>query len=323
MTAPEPAAARILVTGATGLVGNALIPLLLEAGHTVRANARRAPKASWAGHDRCEFVSRDIEADAAPLLRDVDAVVHLAARVHVMRETASDPWAENRRFNTAATLRLARAAAAAGCRHFVFMSSIKVNGEATTDRAFTEDDTPRPVDAYGTSKLEAEQGLGALARAGAMGATILRPPLVYGPGVKGNFGALLRAVRAGLPLPLGAVNNRRSLIYAGNLAGAVLAALARPAPGGRTYLVSDGEDLSTPELIRAIAAAMGRSARLVSVPPALLRLAGRLTGRSAAVDRLLGSLVLDSSRIRRELGWTPSHGLRDGLAASLGNAARR
>ena len=305
------------------MVGNALVPLLLDTGWTVRASARGVPAAPWSGHPRCEFISHDLEADPSPLVQGMDAVVHLAARVHIMHDTAADPWTENRRFNTLATLRLAQAAALAGARHFVFMSTIKVNGEATTDHAFTEDVKPRPVDAYGTSKHEAEQGLAALARAGAMGVTILRSPLVYGVGVKGNFATLVRAVSKGIPLPLGAVNNRRSLVYAGNLAGAVLAALAKPAPGTRTYLVSDGEDLSTAELIRAIAAAMGRSASLVSVPPALLRLAGRLSGRSAALDRLLGSLVIDSSRIRRELGWTPSHNLREGLAASLGGAGHR
>jgi UDP-glucose 4-epimerase len=318
-----PAVARVLVTGATGLVGNALVPLLLEAGFVVRANARQAPEAAWVRHPRCEFISRDLDADAAPLVHGMDAVVHLAARVHVMREISTDPWAENRRLNTQATLRLAEAASAAGCRHFVFMSTIKVNGEATAHHAFTEEDVPSPQDAYGMSKYEAEQGLAALASSGTMGVTILRSPLVYGPGVKGNFASLAKAVRKGLPLPLGSINNRRSLVFTGNLAGAILAALASPAPGARTYLVSDGEDLSTPELVRSIAAAMGCKGRLISVPPALLRLAGRLSGRSAAVDRLLGSLVIDSSRIRRELGWAPSHSLHEGLAASLGSAGHR
>jgi len=314
------AASRILVTGATGMVGHALVPVLLNAGCSVRASARHAPNTAWVQHPRCEFVAHDMDKDPACLVQGMDAVVHLAARVHVMSDTAADPLAENRRINTQATLALARAALAAGSRHFVFMSTIKVNGESTTDHPFTENDIPQPQDAYAVSKFEAEQGLAALATGGNMGITLLRPPLVYGMGVKGNFASLVKAIRKGLPLPLGAIHNRRSLIYAGNLADAVLAALQRPAPGARTYLVSDGEDLSTPELIRAIAAAMDGHARLIPVPPALLRLAGRLTGRSAAVDRLLGSLVIDASRIRAQLGWSPRHNLREALRSSLSDS---
>lgn len=302
------------------MVGNALVPILLDAGCSVRASARHARDTAWAQHPRCEFVAQDLNQDPAGLVQGMDAVVHLAARVHVMSDAAADPLAENRRLNTQATLALARAAMAAGCRHFVFMSTIKVNGEITAEQPFTEADTPRPQDPYAISKLEAEQGLAALAAESSMGVTILRPPLVFGIGVKGNFASLVRAVRKGLPLPLGGIRNRRSLIYAGNLADAVLAALQQPASGARTYLVSDGEDLSTPELIRAIAAAMGRNARLVPVPTALLRLAGWLTGRSAAVDRLLGSLVIDASRIRAELGWSPRHSLKEGLRTSLSNS---
>lgn len=307
---------RILVTGATGLVGNALIPLLLEAGRKVRATARHRPEASWERHPDCEFVAHDLEADPAPLVQNIDAIVHLAARVHVMRDTSADPWAANRRINTEATLALAHAAVAAGARQFVFMSTIKVNGEATLDRPYSEADAPQPQDAYATSKHEAEQQLAALAAETALGVTILRPPLVYGIGVKGNLASLARAIERGLPLPLGSIPNRRSFVYAGNLAGAVLAALAKPASGTRTYLVSDGEDLSTTALIRAMAVAMQRPARLIPIPPAMLRLAGKLTGRSTAVERLLGSLVIDSSRIRRELGWTPRYTVSEGLAAS-------
>jgi nucleoside-diphosphate-sugar epimerase len=238
-----------------------------------------------------------------------------------MHETATDPFAENRRINTEATLVLARAAAETGVAQFVFMSTIKVNGEMTTDSPFTEIDIPNPQDAYATSKHEAEQQLSALASEKTMGITTLRLPLVYGPGVKGNFASLARAINKGLPLPLGAMHGRRSLVYAGNLAGAILAVLIRPAPGARTYLVSDGEDLSISELVRAIATAMHRPARLFPVPHILLHLAGKLTGRSTAVDRLLSSLIIDNSRIRRELGWTPRYSVREGLEASLRSPA--
>ncbi len=309
---------RVLVTGSTGLVGNALVPALLATGTPVRATARRKPSAQWAAHPACEFMAQDVCDAPGALVAGVESVVHLAARVHVMRERAADPLAENRRINTDATLHLARAAIAAGVKHFVYVSTIKVNGEETGAQPFSETDPPHPQDAYAISKHEAELGLAALVTGSAMQLTILRPPLVYGRGVKGNFASLVRAVQIGIPLPLGAVANRRSLVFAGNLAHAIVAVLARPAPGARTFLISDGEDLSTPELIRAIAVAVGRPPRLLAVPPVLLRLAGRILDRSAAVERLLGSLAVDSSKIRRELDWKPPHTLCEGLERSIG-----
>lgn len=313
---------RILVTGATGLVGNALVPLLLERGWSVRANARNPGSAAWAKHPNCEFIGHDITVGPGSLLDGMQAVVHLAARVHIMRDTARDPLAENRRINTTATLMLAEAAAARGVGHFVYVSSIKVNGEATSSNPFTEADPPAPQGPYALSKHEAEQGLAAVAERCSMGVTVLRPPLVYGQGVTGNLAGLMRAIARRLPLPLGAVKNRRSLIYAGNLAEAILATLCKPAVGFRTYLVSDGEDLSTPDLIRVMATAMERPAILLPVPPALLRLIGMLTGRTAAVDRLLGSLVIDSSLIRNELGWNPSYSVKTAMTISQ-SASRR
>jgi len=253
------------------------------------------------------------EVEAA--LPGADAVVHLAARVHVMRDSAADPLAEHRRVNRDATLELARAAQRAGTRRFVFLSTVKVNGERTEGAPFTERDAPAPADPYAVSKWEAEQGLQQMAGAGALELVILRPPLVYGPGVKGNFLRLLKLVRAGVPLPLGGVANRRSLIYVGNLASAIERAV-RAAPTVRgTFLVSDDADLSTPELIRELGHAMGRRARLFALPPALLGALGRALGKGDEVGRMIESLRVDCSAARRELQWqipfTVEQGLRE------------
>jgi nucleoside-diphosphate-sugar epimerase len=239
-------------------------------------------------------------------------VVHLAARTHVIRDTAAEPRAEYRRLNVEGTRTLAHAAQTAGVRRFIFLSSIKVNGEATTVRPFTENDTPQPEDAYGISKWEAELAL--RAAAASMETVVLRPPLLYGPGVKGNFLRLMRAIERGVPLPLGSIHNRRSVLSLGNLVDAMIVCLDHPAAAGQTYLLADDENPSTPELVRAIAAALHKRARLVAFPPQLLRIAGAVTGKSAAVSRLLGSLQIDSSRIRGELGWKPRQALAEGLS---------
>jgi nucleoside-diphosphate-sugar epimerase len=238
-------------------------------------------------------------------------VVHLAARVHVMREAAADPLAEYRRVNVAATLELARAALRHGVRRFVFMSTVKVNGERTDVAPFTERDTPAPRDPYALSKWEAEQGLAALAQGGALELVVLRPPLVYGPGVKGNFLRLMRLVRAGVPLPLASVANARSMIYVGNLASAVAQALSPRARG--TFVVSDGADLSTPQLVRMLAAAMRCPARLVPFPPPLLKAAGRILGKSDEVERMLESLRLDCSGFKQQFQWVVPFTIEQGL----------
>jgi nucleoside-diphosphate-sugar epimerase len=292
---------KVLVTGANGFVGCALVAGLEADGVAVEATTRQRVG--------------DIDAltDWTAALTGCAAVVHLAARVHVMRDEATNPLAAFRAVNVDGTLNLARQAAAVGVRRFVFLSSIKVNGEGQ-EEPYREGDTPCPQDPYAISKWEAEQGLHGIAAETGMEVVILRPPLVYGPGVKANFQRLLGAVDKGWPLPLGAVENRRSLLYLGNLVDAIQLCLAHPAAAGQTYLLSDGEDVSSPELVRRLARAMGRRARLLPVPPAWLRLAGRLAGRRAVVDRLLDSLVVDSSRIRRELGWSPPFCLDAGLA---------
>ena len=292
---------RVVVTGAAGFVGRTLCPMLAAAGHEVSAITR----------DAIPEIGPDTDWNTA--LAGAGAVVHLAARVHVTEEPAADPLTAHRRINTLGTRHLAEAALAAGVRRMVFVSTIKVNGENTPLEPFRATDVAAPRDPYGISKREAEQALFQVAGESAMEAVVLRPPLVYGPGVKGNFLSLLRVCSKAPPLPLARVANRRSLIYVGNLADAILRCLTHPAAAGRTFLVSDGEALSTPELVRRVAAALGRPARLFPVPPALLRLAGRLTGKSSAVERLLDSLAVDDREIRQVLDWNPPFSMSRGL----------
>jgi len=222
-------------------------------------------------------------------LRGVDAVIHLAARVHVMKDVSVDPLAEFRKINVQGTENLARQAAQAGVKRLVYVSSIKVNGEATLgDEKFTEADIPAPMDPYGVSKWEAEQVLQRVAQETGLEVVIIRPPLVYGAGVKGNFAQMLRVLAKSIPLPLASVQNQRSLVYVANLADALIVSSMHPAAAGKTYLVSDGEDISTPELLSQLGAAMGHPARLFAFPPVWLKLVGRLLGKSDQVERLLG-----------------------------------
>jgi UDP-glucose 4-epimerase len=305
----------VLVTGASGFVGLRLCARLAAAGHEVKAAVRceSAALAAFAPAARIVRVG-DIgpNTDWRVALAGVDMVVHLAARAHVMRDSASDPLAHYRQVNVAGSERLARAAAAAGVSRLIYMSSIKVNGEATVNAPFRESDAPAPLDAYGRSKWEAEQALSRIAAETGLGVTVLRPPLIYGPGVKGNVARLLRWIERGLPLPFASIVNRRSLIYLENLIDATLAVMRHPAPG-RTYLVSDAHDLSTPQLIRALARGLDRPPRLLPFPPSLLHLAGACTGQLDAVGRLVGSLQIDASRIAAELGWRPAHDPEQGL----------
>ena len=258
--------------------------------------------------------SLEPKADWSTALRGVKVVLHAAARVHVMKESAGDALATYRRVNVEGTLGLARQAALAGVRRFVFLSSIKVNGESTTaDRPFTRADIPAPEDAYGISKAEAECGLFAIGRETGMEIVVVRPPLVYGPGVAGNFVRLLRWVERGVPLPLGAIDNRRSLVAVENLVDLLVRCLDHPGAAGEILLVSDGEDLSTTELIRRMAAALDTSPRLYPVPVKLLRLIGRATAQSTLVGRLVDSLQVDSAYTCERLGWTPPIDVAAGL----------
>ncbi|HCI53969.1 MAG TPA: NAD-dependent dehydratase [Gallionella sp.] len=308
---------KILVTGANGFVGNVLCSELRASRLTVRAAVRTE---NFSGSDVVRVGAIDDKTDWTDALRDIVVVIHLAARVHVMTDKASNPSAEFRRVNVAGTENLARQAARAGVKRLVYVSSIKVNGEATEGvRKFSELDAPVPQDPYGVSKYEAEQALHRVAAETGLEVVIVRPPLVYGAGVKGNFAQMLKVLALGIPLPLASVGNRRSLIYVGNLVDALILCATHPAAAGQTYLVSDGDDVSTPELLRELGDAMGHPARLLPCPQALLKLAGRLTGKADQVERLLGSLRVDSDKIRRELGWTPPYTPQQGLQLTVGN----
>jgi UDP-glucose 4-epimerase len=303
---------KVLVTGANGFVGAALCDGLANSGHQVLPGVR-----SKSGLPN-EVVVGDIgnSSDWRPVLKGCEAVVHLAARVHVMNDSSQDPLTLYREANTNATLSLARQAAQAGVKRFVFISTIKVNGEGR-DEPYREADVPAPEDAYAISKWEAEQGLWQIARETELEVVILRPPLVYGPGVKANFLRLMRTIERGWPLPLGAIANRRSLLYLGNFVDAIRVCVEHPAAAGQTFLLDDGEPVSTPQLIRAVAQAMGRPAHLLGVPASVLEFAGALLGKRSAVARLTGALWLDSSAIRSRLGWTPPYTLQQGLDATV------
>jgi nucleoside-diphosphate-sugar epimerase len=305
---------KTLVTGASGFVGRLLCSELIRLGQPVRAALRTSSNFDLGG---CEVVNiTDINAttDWDSALKDISTVIHLAARVHVMRDNVSDPLAEFRRVNVAGTERLAYSAAANGVKRLVYVSSIKVNGEETQGgQRFSEADAPCPQDPYGVSKMEAELALRHIARKTGLEVVIVRPPLVYGAGVKGNFAQMLKVLSKGIPLPFASVHNQRSLIYVGNLVDALIVCAMHPAAVGNTYLVSDGEDISTPDLLRQLGAAIGCPVRLFPCSPAFLKLAGQLVGKSAQVERLLGALCVDSGKIQRELNWCPPYTLRDGL----------
>ena len=306
---------KVLVTGATGFVGEAMCRRLAASGHQVVGAVRAASAApGW----RETRVSGDLTgvSDFSALVDGIDAVVHLAARVHVMRETAADAEGLYRAANATVTERLADAAAAAGVDRFVFLSSVKVNGEATRDMPFDDAAAPAPLDAYGRSKLAAEQ---ALERFGGSPLTVttLRPPLIYGPGVKANFRALMRLCDTPLPLPLdGITENRRSLLFLGNLTHAIERVLAAPSPTPGTFLLSDGEDLSTAELVHRLRHSFNRRTVALPLPTGLLRAAAGRAGKSAAADRLCGSLQVDSRRFRDAFDWMPPFTVGQGLAAT-------
>jgi len=283
---------RILVTGADGFVGAGLLPRLRRDGHEIRANERRSGG-----------VALGPTADWSRALEGADAVIHLAARVHVTREDSHDPLSAFRCANAEGTARLAAQAEAAGVRRFVLMSSVKAAAETSPGRKLVESDPAEPRTPYGISKREAELALAASARR--METVVLRPPLVYGPGVGANFRALLRLVDSGLPLPLASVRNARSLIARDNLVDAIAIALVAPSVVGGTFYLADGWSLSTPDLVRALAAALARPVRLIGFPTPVLKASARLIGKGEAAESLLGSLEIDDGVFRAMTGWVP------------------
>ncbi|MBE9028899.1 SDR family oxidoreductase [filamentous cyanobacterium LEGE 11480] len=316
---------NILITGANGFVGQAVCQRILaqypEIGSIYAVCRRPSLPQSLLDQPQIQPVIVQSLAELAAstqLLSQVDCIIHLAARVHQMNDQSADPLAEFRAVNTAAPCQLAQAAARAGVRRFIYLSSIKVHGEASSAvEAYAESDQLRPSDPYGISKWEAEVQLQQIALQTGLEVVILRPPLVYGPMVKANFLQMLRVVQRRIPLPLGAVQNRRSLVYVGNLADAIIVSAQHPAAANQTFLVSDGEDLSTPQLLRRIARSFNQSPRLLSLPVGLLQLIARLTGKSAAVSRLIGSLVVDSHKIQQTLAWQPPYTVDQGLQATV------
>lgn len=296
---------NVFLTGATGFVGGAIAQRLVETQHRVRAAVRRPSPDLDAMIDQVVF-SHLTTQDWSSQLEGQELVIHSAARVHVMSEQALDPLEEFRRVNVEGTLQLAKQAAQCGVRRFIFISSIKVNGEATAlNKPYRAEDAPSPQDPYGISKYEAEQQLLALAAQSSMEVVIVRPVLVYGPGVKANFRSMMSVLSKGVPLPLGAIHNKRSMVALDNLVDLIMMCAEHPRAANQVFLASDGEDLSSTELLRRTAKALGRPARLVPVPAALLVGAARLLGRPGIAQRLCGSLQVDIEKNRVLLGWTP------------------
>ncbi len=318
----------VLITGASGFVGKSLCVQMLRQGYSIRAAIRST--ALPIENVEVELVETiDANTDWSNALAEADVIIHLAARVHVMNDHASDPLAEFRKVNVDGTLNLARQAVKAGVKRFIFISSVKVNGELTLSpspspasgrgvpTAFSEVDIPNPQDAYGISKYEAEQGLLKMAQETGMEVVIIRPPLVYGPGVKANFASMMRAVKRGIPLPLGAIDNKRSFVYVGNLVSLITKCIDHPAAANQVFLVSDGQDISTTGLLKECASAMGVKSRLLPVPQKWLEAGAALLGKRDMAQRLCGNLQVDITKARELLGWNPPYSVADGLKATI------
>ena len=311
---------KVLVTGASGFVGRSLLCGLNDLDRFFVVAASRTPVRSI---HRSQTIFSIDKLDGVTQwrqgLKDVEVVVHLAARVHILKDKSSHPLEAFRRVNLEGTLNLARQAAVSGVKRFIFISSIGVNGSQTPEGCpFSESDQPVPHNAYGVSKWEAEQGLRQIAADTGMAVVIIRPPSVYGWDAPGNFGLLMRAVQRGWPLPLGAVHNQRSLVALDNLVDFIVTCITHPQAANQTFLVSDGQDLSTSELVRGMAKAAGVPSRLLPVPVWALRAGATLLGKGDAVQRLCGNLQVDISKARNLLGWVPPVSVEEGLRRAMG-----
>lgn len=311
---------KVLVTGATGFIGRSLCQHLLGAGVEVIAAVRRyRPDIELVGKPFTQIEVGEVcgNTDWSKALADVDVIFHLVARVHVLRETEADPLSEFRRINVEGTEHLARCAAAKGVRRLVYISSIGVNGANTSGaQRFSESDVPAPQGGYAVSKWEAEQALHRVMQETSLEVVVVRPPLVYGAGAPGNFEQMIKGLGLRLPLPFASICNLRDFIYVENLVDAMTLCAKHRMAVGQTYLVRDGEAISTPDLLRQLGSSIGRPPWLFPCPPSLLRILGKLTGRSAQVDRLLSSLRVNDDKIRHELGWVPLYTLNQGLRAA-------
>jgi len=304
---------NVLLTGANGFLGSRLA-VTLNTKPYVRLTAAVRRSVQLSAMNIVEVQSLDANTDWSDAVTEQQVVIHTAARAHIMKDEATDPLVEYRRVNVDGTLNLARQTAAAGVDRFIFISSIKVNGEQTPlGQPFTADDTAAPEDAYGISKWEAEQGLKKIAAETGMEVVIIRPPLVYGPNVKGNFASMINLVERGFPLPLGAIHNQRSLVALDNLVDLTITCIDHPAAANQVFLAGDGQDLSTTELLRGVAKAAGKRSRLIPFPSSLLMLAATLLGKKLVAQRLLGSLQVDISKARDLLGWKPPLSTEEGL----------
>ena len=304
---------NVLVTGGTGFLGSRLAETL-HSTPDIKLTTVARRRVETPAAQIVEVSSLCADTDWSTALTEQQVVIHAAARAHIMKDEVADPLAEYRRVNVDGTLNLARQAAVAGVKRFIFISSIKVNGEQTTlGLPFTADDMPSPQDAYGVSKWEAEHGLQQLAAETGIEVVIIRPPLVYGPGVKGNFANMIKLVESGLPLPLGSTNNRRSFVALGNLVDLIISCIDHPAAANQVFLAGDGEDLSTTDLLRGVAKAMRKPSRLIPVPSSLVMFSATILGKRAVAQRLLGSLQVDLTKARELLGWTPPVSVEEGL----------
>ena len=303
---------QILITGATGFIGSHLLPHLQQQNLSIKITTRQSSPQLPNHITSVKIDNIDETTDWTEALQNIDCIIHLAARAHILKDEATDPESEFYQTNTAATTNLAKQAIEHGVKHFIFMSSIGAMTTLATE-TLTESSPCHPDTPYGRSKLQAEQNLKELCNNSTMTWTILRPPLIYGARNPGNMERLLKLVKTGLPLPFGGIKNCRSLLYVGNLVDALTHCITHPNARNQTFIISDGEDLSTPALVRQIGIAMGKEPTLIPIPPQLLKLIAQPLGKGETIDRLAGSLRVDSSKIRTTLNWKPPFSVNQGL----------